>query len=155
MNQIILSIKPRFAEAILQGKKRCEFRRSTFPKGIGLVIIYSSKPVGKIVGWFIVKNFRIGKPKDLWHSHESDGGVSKEEFDEYYKGERTGVCLEIKCVHRLDPPLDPFVRLNKFTVPQSFRYLVEEENSLFSRMIKDSHCPDLEFYYDETALMKR
>lgn len=155
MSQIILAMKPKFAEAILQGKKRCEFRKSTFPKDVEMVIIYSSRPLKKIVGWFIVKNYRIGKPKDLWSHHESAGGISKEEFDEYYKGEKTGVCLEIKCVHRLDPPLDPFVRLKKFTVPQSFRYLVEAENSLFSSMIKDPHCPDLDFYNDEAPFIKK
>jgi predicted transcriptional regulator len=146
MKQVILAIRPKFAEAILSGKKKCEFRKSAFPKDVDLVIIYCSKNVGKIIGWFRVKRCRTGKPQDLWHLHEVDGGVSKDEFDDYYSNSNFAVCLEIRCAHRLNPPIDPFEDLENFTIPQSFRYLAQDENEFFANIIKDPHEPNLDFY---------
>jgi len=149
MKQVILAIRPKFAEAILSGKKKCEFRKAAFPKDVDLVIIYCSKNVGKIIGWFRVKRCRTGKPEDLWRLHELDGGVSKNEFDEYYSDSNSAVCLEIRCAHRLDPPIDPFEDFKSFTIPQSFRYLAQEEHRFFSRLIKDPDSPDLDAYTNQ------
>ncbi len=47
---VLLSIKPKFAEAIIDGRKRYEFRKSKFAKkDINRVYIYSIYPVKKIV----------------------------------------------------------------------------------------------------------
>ena len=136
MKHVILSIKPKFAQAILSGKKRCEFRKSSFPKDVDVAVIYCTKDVGKIVGWFTVKGCMTGGPQDLWRLHGSVGGISKDEFDEYYSGSRSGVCLEIQSVHRLDPPIDPFKEFEDFTAPQSFRYCTKDEQRFFSKVIE-------------------
>lgn len=50
---VLLSIKPRFAEAILDGRKKYEFRKNKFSeKDINCVYIYSTSPIRKIVGIF-------------------------------------------------------------------------------------------------------
>ena len=136
MKLVILSIRPKFAEAILSGKKRCEFRKGNFPKDVDIVVIYSTKDVGKIVGWFRVKETRTGKPQDLWRRHERGGGIGKDEFDGYYSGSRSGVCLKIQSAHRLYPPIDPFKEFKGFIAPQSFRYFTDEELGFFSKVIE-------------------
>jgi predicted transcriptional regulator len=46
----ILSIKPKFVEEIISGRKRFEFRRRIFKKKISTILVYSSSPIQKFVG---------------------------------------------------------------------------------------------------------
>jgi len=51
--KVLLSIKPKYAEMILSGEKKYEFRRAIFKKpGISKVVIYASSPVSKVIGEF-------------------------------------------------------------------------------------------------------
>lgn len=53
MRTIILAIKPKYANMILNGEKTIEFRRK-FPKApLEKVLIYASAPISKIIGEFI------------------------------------------------------------------------------------------------------
>lgn len=57
---IIISIKPIYSDMILNKKKKYEFRKHGFTKPIDKAFIYSTKPIGKIVGYFTVdKVFKI------------------------------------------------------------------------------------------------
>ena len=47
--RVLLSIKPEFAEKILNGAKRYEFRKQAFAQPVEAVVLYATKPVGKIV----------------------------------------------------------------------------------------------------------
>ena len=59
---VLLSVKPKYAEKIVEGKKKYEFRRAIFQKqNIEKVYIYSSSPVSKIVAAFRSEERRVGK----------------------------------------------------------------------------------------------
>lgn len=48
---VILSIKPRFARAIMDGSKRYELRRRIFKnENVDTAYIYATSPVKKIIG---------------------------------------------------------------------------------------------------------
>jgi predicted transcriptional regulator len=50
---VLLSLKPKYAEAILDGRKKYEFRRTIFKrKDISKIFIYSNNGVGQITGYF-------------------------------------------------------------------------------------------------------
>jgi len=50
---VLLSIKPKYANQILNGNKRYEFRKSVFNhRDLEMVYIYSSSPIKRIVGAF-------------------------------------------------------------------------------------------------------
>ena len=134
---VILSIKPKYAEAILSGKKKCEFRKNPFSNGIKTVIIYESSPVSKIVGWFTIKKQYIGKPSYIWRMHSKKGGISKKEFDDYYNGSKIAVCLEIDKIKKLKPPLDPYELNDDFIPPQSYRYASDRDLSFIIRKIPE------------------
>ena len=120
---VILSIKPKYAEAILCGEKKCEFRKNRLPRNVDRVLLYASNSIGKIVGWFTIRKQITGRPGDIWKSHSMVGGITKKEFDEYYNGHKEAVCIEIKDVTKLDPPIDPYDLLPEFVPPQSYIYL--------------------------------
>jgi type I restriction enzyme S subunit len=53
---VLLSIKPKYANQIVKGNKKYEFRKSVFKnRDLEMVYIYSSSPVKRIIGAFAIK----------------------------------------------------------------------------------------------------
>jgi predicted transcriptional regulator len=148
MKGVILAIKPKYAEAVLSGEKKYEFRKHPFPKNIKLVIIYASNHVGKIVGWFEIKKQVVAKPEIIWNKYSKYAGISQEDFFKYYNNCKQAVCLEIQKVHKLEPPIDPFQCIKDFIPPQSYRYLKENDYDYFIDKIKDIQIQRLEPYLE-------
>ena len=68
--KILLSIKPEFVEKIISGEKKFEFRK-TLPKreGVTTVVVYSTMPVGRVIGEFKVKDTLSNTPESLWEKN--------------------------------------------------------------------------------------
>lgn len=121
---ILLSIKPKFAEAIIDGRKRYEFRKSKFAnKDIDLVYIYSTSPVKKIIGVFKISDIIEDSPSALWDRLKDHAGISEEEFFNYFSDSEKGFALEIKDVVKFENPIDPEALIPNFVPPQSFYYI--------------------------------
>jgi predicted transcriptional regulator len=122
---VLVSIHPRFASAISSGTKTVELRRK-FPEvqpGTVLVI-YVTLPVGAVVGVAIIERVDRGPPAELWEAIEFAAGVSRDEFDRYFKGSDVACAVRLRCYS----PLPRAVRLAELSsvelkAPQSFRYL--------------------------------
>lgn len=103
---LLLSIRPRFAQAILSGTKSAEIRRQRRAVQPGtLVIIYATKPVGALVGTARISDIAEGIPADIWEQHQDCTGVSKAEYDTYLSGSETAYLLFLRQVQRLEPLL--------------------------------------------------
>jgi predicted transcriptional regulator len=65
---VLLSIKPKYVEEILNGNKKYEFRKSIFKckEKLEMIYIYSSSPVKKVVGAFVIESIIEDHPKVLW-----------------------------------------------------------------------------------------
>ena len=74
-NVILMSIHPKFAQLILSGKKKVEFRKTRFNHQISHVVIYATSPIKKVVGYFEVQNIKVAPPKDLWESYSEVSGI--------------------------------------------------------------------------------
>jgi predicted transcriptional regulator len=82
----LLSIRPRFARAILSGEKRVELRRRPIGESVSHVVVYATAPVQKVVGWFEVGAIQEGSPHVLWKAHGHAASVTRDEFRAYYRG---------------------------------------------------------------------
>jgi type I restriction enzyme S subunit len=121
---VLLSIKPKFAESIINGRKKYEFRKNAFSKkNIGRVYIYSTTPIKKVVGIFRISKIIEDKPSTLWHQLKDEAGISEEEFFDYFKNREVGFAFEIVKVEKFETPVDPKNVLPNFVPPQSFCYL--------------------------------
>jgi predicted transcriptional regulator len=130
--KVILSIKPEFADKILDGTKKFEFRKAGFSNPrITSALIYATKPVGKVVGEFEIDSVHVGCPKKIWSKTKNFAGIGKVFFDEYYRDRNVAVAIEVGKVRRFDDPVDLKSFGEKLTAPQSFCYLpqttVEEQ----------------------------
>ena len=122
--KILLSIKPAYAEKILNEKKLFEFRK-TLPKvkEIKTVVIYATKPIGKIVGEFTVDKILSDTPDKLWINTSAMSGMPKTVFDHYFKGQKKAFAIKIKSPKRYPKPLDLERLLGRKSPPRSFCYL--------------------------------
>ncbi|PAA97738.1 ASCH domain-containing protein [Serratia fonticola] len=122
--KVLLSIKPEYAEKILNGSKKFEFRKGIFKnENITTVVIYATMPVGKLVGEFQVDSVLSGHPDNVWQKTKKHAGITKEFFDMYYEGREKAFAIKIGSVEKFASPL-PLSSLGvDITPPQSYRYL--------------------------------
>lgn len=123
--RVLLSIKPEYAEKILDGRKRFEFRKA-MPKaeGVKTVVIYATMPVGKVVGEFEIDECISSRPSELWAKTSEFSGISKAFFNSYFKGRETAHAFKVKSAIRYDSPLSLMELIGTTAAPQSFRYLL-------------------------------
>ena len=122
--KVLLSIKPEFVEKILTGEKKFEFRKNRFRKeNITSVVIYSTMPVGKVVGEFEIITILQDTPELLWKKTNSHAGIDKSFFDEYYEEKILAYAIKIGKVKEYERPLKLSELGKNITAPQSYRYL--------------------------------
>ncbi len=120
---VLLSIKPKYAELIKSGFKKYEFRRKIFKKNGGCkVFLYSTSPVKKIVGSFDALTIYEDLPPKIWNLFGEHSGLSEDEFFRYFKNCRTAFAIEIANLVIFDEPYDPSKYFLEFKPPQSYRY---------------------------------
>ena len=121
---VLLSVRPQFAEAIVQRKKKYEVRRVVFKRrDVDRVYIYSTSPVSKIVGSFEVEDVIEDSPEGIWNACHNDLAISEIDFFKYFEGSAIGFAIKIANTLRFDNPLDPHSIIEDFRPPQSFCYL--------------------------------
>lgn len=121
---VLLSVHPQYANAIMDGRKRVEFRKK-FPEGVGLVVVYATKPVGKVVGWFTVQEIVEAPPASLWRQFSETGCIERGDFFDYFKGREVGLGVTVREVERLEAPVALKRLLPSGVPPQSFQYLAK------------------------------
>jgi predicted transcriptional regulator len=126
-NVIAIAINPKFARAILQGRKAIEFRRNGVPTEISHIVLYSTKPDQEIIGYCEVRECVVAPTKILWRSYGKFGLISREHFFSYYKGHKVGKCYIINKSWKFIRPL-PLSQCRSFDrAPQSFSYIRQSE----------------------------
>ena len=127
---ILLSLKPRFADAVLAGDKTVELRRAE-PKIIvpTRALIYSTSPVRALVGTCIVTSVETDRLADLWQRFGPRTGINRRRFSDYFEGVEKGSALMLSGPDDLLRPV-PLARLREtsqgFRPPQSFAYVNAE-----------------------------
>ena len=125
--RLLLSLKPRYAEAILLGEKTVELRRTrllvTLPTD---ALIYASSPVMALVGRCRVDTVHSLGIDRLWRMYGRDAAITRKEFLNYFDGTPRGYALLLSSPERLSSAVslaDIRASWNGFQPPQSFRYL--------------------------------
>lgn len=128
----LLSIKPEFVEKIFSGDKLFEYRKSIFKRKVSKIVVYSTMPVGMIVGEFDVEDILGGTPCELWRTTKEFSGVKQKFFQEYFNGRDKGYAIKIGTKKKYIRPINPKTISDTFTPPQSFLYL----NQCMTEMIE-------------------
>jgi predicted transcriptional regulator/adenylate kinase len=125
---ILISLHPKHLEQIMLGHKKLEFRRRWTKFQPRKIVIYATAPIKKIVAIADIKNLHNDSIEKLWDLSESiGGGLKKQELFEYFKGCESGYAIEFENINQLLPPIEPKAVFEKFSPPQSFRFLSKSE----------------------------
>jgi predicted transcriptional regulator len=83
-NEILISIKPKYAHQILSGAKLIEIRKRFSDKWTGSrAVLYASSPEKALIGEATVRSVTSGRPADIWGRFGPIIGCSSDEFGEY------------------------------------------------------------------------
>ncbi|GAB1366446.1 ASCH domain-containing protein [Candidatus Cloacimonadaceae bacterium] len=118
-----MSIKPEYAESILNGSKRYEFRKKVFTRSdVTHVVLYASSPVKKVVGEFEIAYIIKDDLNSLWQRTKDNAGIDRNCFDNYFMNHSEGHAIAINKVIKY---LEPYDLKAVFNVdpPQSYLYL--------------------------------
>lgn len=127
MSTILLSIHPDYAEKILDGKKKYEFRKTECSRKIDKILLYATAPVKKVIGEVEVDAVLIDCPERIWEMMRHGAGIDREQFEQYYSGSRRAVAYVLKHAVRYPHPAE----LAKYGIkraPQSFVYVDDVES---------------------------
>lgn len=121
--QVLLSIKPEFADKIFAGEKRFEFRRTIFKnREIKRVVVYASAPISMVIGEFEIGEILAGDLDELWEQTKEHAGITREYFFDYFEGRESGYAIEVKKINRYSTPRCVESRFG-VKPPQSFIYI--------------------------------
>lgn len=117
------SIKPEYAQRLVEGVKRFEFRKTSINSELTHMIIYATKPVGRIIGVAFILGIDKGSPYSIWEKTKYEAGISRKEFRNYFKGKKFAFMAKVEDVMPLDMAVCPFDVEPNFVIPQSFSYV--------------------------------
>lgn len=126
----LMSIHQRWADAIMDGRKRVEFRKRRLAPDIETVIVYATAPVSKVVGRFTVERVVSGTPDDIWASFGAVGVIDYADYCSYYEGSDSAVAIVVGDAERFEDPLALADIEPRPAVPQSFAYLPATTSAL-------------------------
>lgn len=123
--KVLLSIKPQYVERIFNKEKKFEYRRNLFKRDdVDTIVIYATKPIGKVVGEFKISKIIKEEPYILWEKTKEFSGIPENDYNEYFRDKNSAYAIGIKSVKRYKKPLE----LSDFNpnikhAPQSFMYI--------------------------------
>ena len=137
-NQLLMSMKPEFAERIMRRKKTVELRRKFSTRWIGHRInIYASAPVMGLMGEARIAGVVANTPELIWDRFHDQIGCTRAEFDTYVIGTDQVYAIELDEVrpYRDRFPLGHISHLIKehLTPPQS--YMTLENNKPWAKAV--------------------
>ena len=128
---LLLSVRPKYAERILDGKKSVELRRvrPVVPEG-AVLLIYVSSPVKALGAISTVQCVTSAQPDELWKSVNDEAGLTRTEFNNYFGGAEKAFAIHLGSIQRLSPPFG-LSELRKLwpnlSPPQTYKYFTEHE----------------------------
>lgn len=90
---ILISVKPKFAQKILDGTKRVEYRRRIFKEDVGTLLIYESTTTRRVVGEVPVIGVLCDSLSTVWNRTKDVGGITAKEYYDYFAHKSTAYAI--------------------------------------------------------------
>lgn len=123
MCKILMSINPIYADKILSGTKKYEYRKVKAKKDkVNKIVIYATYPIMKVVGEVEVKDILEETPEKLWNVTKEYSGVTKQFYDNYFNKSSKAIAYKLGKIEKYNEP-KKLEDVGVKCVPQSFLYL--------------------------------
>lgn len=133
----LISIKPKFANQILFGVKKFEYRKRSMGDDTTHIMLYMTAPVMRIVGMATIKKIHSGAPSAIWEKTKSRSGITRSFYRAYFKNSKTAYAIELDTVTPFQW-VDPRELDNNFRAPQSFKYI---DNAFAHKVLHTNQVP--------------
>ncbi len=130
-----MAIHPHYADGILRGEKRVEFRKRQLAADVRVVLIYATTPVKGVIGAFEIESTHVDSPAQIWQAFGAEGCIERLAFDAYYAHSETAVALRFRATWKFDEVLRLNTIREALTVPQSFTYLQLSALSAVAKLV--------------------
>ena len=120
--EILMPIKKEYADKILAGKKKYEFRKTICSRPCNMIYLYVTSPYKKIVGKVAVKGKVSLSKEKLWEFVSEDAGISSEKYFAYFSSGKNAFAYILGNAEKSSPERT----LQEYGInynPQSFVYL--------------------------------
>lgn len=118
----MLSIHPQYVKRIKEGTKRFEFRRRLPKYRVNEIFIYETAPLMKVVAVVQVNGEIIDSPSVVWEKTKNFAGISRIDFENYFKGQDKAFAYELGTVKIFEEGKDLTI-FGLTCAPQSFVYI--------------------------------
>lgn len=122
---VLISLYPEYARAILEGRKRVEFRRGGIPRDVERFVLYATAPVRQVLGHVRVERCEVASPEVLWEAFGEVGVIDEKGFHDYYQDRAEGRCFVLADPRPFSVPL-PLATFGLRAGPQSFKYVTPD-----------------------------
>jgi predicted transcriptional regulator len=126
---ILVSIRPNYADKIIAGHKTVELRRR-FPADVtgAAALIYSSSPIRAVIATVRIKQVLKLPVARIWKQHGPAACISKRAFDAYFRDLKLGFAILFDELRPLANQLSADELIAQFGIvpPQSYRYVTGE-----------------------------
>jgi predicted transcriptional regulator len=142
---VIISIHPNYADAILAGRKTIELRRRVpeLPSGTRLWI-YATRPTGAVIGVATIQEVDKAHPTTIWKKHRRHAGIDYTSFKAYFEGTQQAVAILLEAVQHVGPITIGQLReiRDGFHPPQVLTRLTASEAKALRKLAAglDHHC---------------
>lgn len=125
---MVIAIRDPHSQAILDGEKNVEFRRSRIRQSNSpdIGFIYEPSPTQAIVGIFSIMSVESRSIKELKDLAEDQVTSTRDSIDEYFDGKDEGTAIFIDKAEPIDPPIPLHAGEGNdwaFTPPQNYYYV--------------------------------
>ena len=125
-HDFILSIRPEYADKIVDGLKRVELRRR-FPYGTvtgARIYVYATAPIQAVIGYATIRTVERLPVEQIWLKYHDVACITREDFAAYYQNVSSGYVVLLRDPVRIRRPIKLEVLKSEinFTPPQSFAY---------------------------------
>jgi predicted transcriptional regulator len=128
---VLLSLRPRFADALIEGSKTVEIRRRPVRIASGSVgLVYASSPSCALIGAVVVGAIDVASPEQLWRRHGPATALQRDEYDACLAGRSVACALIVSAATRFRERVELEElreRQRSFVAPQSYRFVDEGE----------------------------
>ncbi|MCD8286641.1 MAG: ASCH domain-containing protein [Clostridia bacterium] len=119
---ILISVRPAYARAILNGTKTCEYRRSVPRRPVSRMLIYETAPAKHIMGEAEVIGLLELPVEELWERTKALGGLTEAAYRQYFHGQEIAHAFLLGRITAYEEPVE-LKATGVSRAPQSWMYL--------------------------------
>ncbi len=119
---ILISVRPAYVRAILNGTKTREYRRTVPARSVSRMLIYETAPVQRIAGEAEVLGILKLPVEELWECTKAQGGLTEAAYRQYFHGLETAHAIMLGRITAYEEPV-PLESVGVSKAPQSWMYV--------------------------------